>query len=505
MASYAYLGSYDGNGKYNDTILNKDQVNNNSIFYNISQDIVDEYNTLFPGGQSVANLRPEWVKDNDLHFEQETDSVYLTFVTEGAGYKNTICIYVYDTDSPPRRFGDVDLLIIFPNSSKTGSGGSMNTGDSIHIPSSWVKSGSTAIPQSYTFSAGKSLGIALIADAWQNTSVRTNRSKYASLSHMNPERSERLRYHCITVRSSVDPDTFLIGWEDINRQHWNCDHDFNDCVLMFRCSSINNIKPESYAKNISYEYYRGTILVEDLPNDQSHHDNDYNDVAGEYAIKETIENDSDLKELTFAFHLKGRGAKYDHEFGFGIPELANYTGTATRYTYIGANTTPAFTDDISESVFHTSNTHGRVNLIPSTKTLMPTEMPDTIQVCTIIVKITLDNVITRSLIPIAPYNIYAKVFRNRSTELYTESSINTTNSDAALSYGITELYNILVLRNWTKYQIPFERTPLFTVYPWSIDYIKENKQKRLNWYSFMKQSKLHTYVKNPTRDTDMFH
>jgi len=523
MTNLVYLSLFDSDGR--PTSINTNAQTSENIQYSVTTDLENEYLTYYPEGQSVVNTHQEWVKDNDMHFIGETNDVYVTFVTEAAGYRNSFGCFTYPTDNPPRRFNDLgkdgisDLLILFPNTSKPGSGGNLSPGDSVHIPYSWttnIINGKKYVSNpNYTFPAGVSLGFVLISNAWNGNSVTGTRAKYFTSSYMNPERSESLKYHCVAVRSEIDTDVIFMGFEDVNRHHHRCDHDFNDCVVIFRCSPLSNVSPHSYATPVVYDYHKGTIIVEDLYHDNPTHDIDYNDVVGEYAIREGL-LDNKVTTLDYTFHLKARGADYDHEFGFSVPHFKNITGTAVRRTWKHNETVPTV-EDISSIVFKTGNTNGRVQLISSTKDLLPnlvTGMSNTLNELdtspsTVSVSFTFDTPISRSDMGAPPYGTYAITWESgirgvigssKPLHDYTDTTKLPTVSTNLNAFGITHIYNILVLKDWTHYRVIHEKKPIYRPYPWIIEFLKSDKQDNQNWFTFMREGRLHGYVENPTRD-----
>jgi hypothetical protein len=59
---------------------------------------------------------------------RELADVYVTFVSEGAGYRNTLFYYTYNEDDAPQSKNDIDkYTVVFPNTSLNGSGGGLST------------------------------------------------------------------------------------------------------------------------------------------------------------------------------------------------------------------------------------------------------------------------------------------------------------------------------------------------------------------------------------------
>ena len=81
----------------------------------------DEYPAEF--FQRIANALPEqeineaFLTDDEganILLEEEAE-VFVTFIHEGAGYKNSFGYFTYDPASPPATPADVDEIIVFPN------------------------------------------------------------------------------------------------------------------------------------------------------------------------------------------------------------------------------------------------------------------------------------------------------------------------------------------------------------------------------------------------------
>ena len=91
-----------------------------------------------------------------IELSQEAD-VWLTFVHEGAGYRNALAYYEYDINNPPTTVADIDTInIVFPNTSYPGSGGDLASGSKVRLG---------------RFSAGTGIGWALVPNGWNGVEV----------------------------------------------------------------------------------------------------------------------------------------------------------------------------------------------------------------------------------------------------------------------------------------------------------------------------------------------
>lgn len=202
---YSYLGTYDEHGK--PTITEKDAVN---------VDLVNYVTTSLPERGDVSKQHPEFLKNADLMIPEKSD-VYITFISEGTGYSNTVGYYLYKTGSPPTKPADIEkIFYIFPNAS-ANDGGSLRPGDKVKLG---------------TIDPGMSLGFVLLENGWDNITKIVNKDAphYCSNKILNPEDNELLKPHTVLFNYPAE-NKVIIGFEDTNRTLASCDHDFNDVVM----------------------------------------------------------------------------------------------------------------------------------------------------------------------------------------------------------------------------------------------------------------------------------
>jgi len=86
----------------------------------ISQSFLNEVNASLPESKPVPTNNPSYLASSnelDVVVEEKSD-VWVTFVTEGAGYRNTLGYYVFDSDNPPSSPAQIhSIFVIFPNAS----------------------------------------------------------------------------------------------------------------------------------------------------------------------------------------------------------------------------------------------------------------------------------------------------------------------------------------------------------------------------------------------------
>ncbi len=221
---YNYLGEYNSNGKplYLD---GQDTV---------SQETLDMINGALPEGYPVPDFNPHYISsgyDTDIIVQNNAD-IWVTFVGEGAGYKNTLGFYTYDINNPSQTIPQPeDITVIFPNVSAVGSGGELEIGDKVKIGS---------------FPPNTGIGWVLLADAWKDGCVDTGNWQLFSNPDYNPENDETLRYHNVLL-NDPDSERIILGFEDIRRDYASCDQDFNDALFYITASPNSAIKTDNYA------------------------------------------------------------------------------------------------------------------------------------------------------------------------------------------------------------------------------------------------------------------
>ena len=147
----------------------------------------------------------------------------MTFIHEGAGYKNTLLFYTFaidETKRAPTSLAEIapTLTVVFPNASRQGSGGTLNVGDRVHIGN---------------FPANTGIGFAVMPNGWNSNtqSLKTNISQLVYTDHAFNTASQ----HVQTVRlDDTLGERHVICFENIMRP--GGDNDFNDLVLMVTAS-----------------------------------------------------------------------------------------------------------------------------------------------------------------------------------------------------------------------------------------------------------------------------
>ncbi|BAU54886.1 LruC domain-containing protein [Mucilaginibacter gotjawali] len=338
---YIPMGAWDGSGvpKY---LTTSDAI---------SAQLLSYLNASLPETVDVRKLHPEYLTSSatsDLVVTATAD-VWVTFVSEGAGYLNSLGYYTYPTNNPPKSASDVTkIYYMFPNASLPGSGGGLNSGSKVKLG---------------TFNAGTSIGFVLLSNAFSysgNGTINTSGYKFFSTTACNPETDAALKRH--TVLLSTPQNVFCIGFEDMFRQNSSCDHDFNDVIIYGSSNpvtaiSTNGVQPIETPKDADGDgvpdnqdafpndparayvnYYPskstfGTLAFEDLW--PSTGDYDMNDMVVGYQYK-IVSNAKNLAVEMYAnYVINASGASFVSGFGVQMPFSPNLVKSVTGQKIIG--------------------------------------------------------------------------------------------------------------------------------------------------------------------------
>ena len=341
-----YLGTWDNDGVPNYLESTRD---------NISSSFLSRINNSVPEYESVPNSHPEYIASgtqSTINLNQ-TAQIWMTFVHEGAGYKNTIGYYIYNKNNPPTSTNDISKLnIVFPNLSYLNSGGGLVSGDKVYIG---------------TFGADTTIGFVLLSNAYSssNHTVSNGYYQFYSNNELNPESNTSNRAHNILLWDSIE-QKMVIAFEDLNREGW-CDNDFNDAIFYVTSNPSNAISnngnttghgtdtdgdgvvdtDDEYPNdaNLAYNSYYpsnnkfGHLAFEDLWPTRG--DFDFNDLIVGYKFNSVKNANNLIAEVDAEIYVKAVGGSYQNGFGFELPIppafIQSVTGTSLKENYIALN------------------------------------------------------------------------------------------------------------------------------------------------------------------------
>lgn len=173
--------------------------------------IVDSLKVFLPEEADALIVKPELFSDTiQKQIVLVKDSkVFVTFIDEGALYKNTLCWYSYSKLMPPLKVADIKGNVLFPNISKTNDGGLLESGYTVQLGTE-------------EFPAGTVIGFYLIADGWKDGSINYDNPKYYTDSNLNNAGQQR---HILFKNSYSH--YLVIGFEDFPYY----ENDYNDILF----------------------------------------------------------------------------------------------------------------------------------------------------------------------------------------------------------------------------------------------------------------------------------
>jgi hypothetical protein len=183
-----------------------------SLMANISE--------MFPERMDVRNVHDDLFSDTaclNIHVTEETP-VYVSFIDEGAGWRNSFGYYTYPADNPPQSIEDLEMQIVFPNVSKVGEGGGLDFGDRVQLGEG-------------SFPAGTVIGFYIVAQGWKNGLTVDGVYTHFTDKDFNIDQAQQS-----TLFVSSDCDDIVLTFEDIKVSSSSCDHDFNDILITIKDS-----------------------------------------------------------------------------------------------------------------------------------------------------------------------------------------------------------------------------------------------------------------------------
>lgn len=274
---------------------------------------------------------------------KEEAEVAITFISEGAGYKNSLGYYVRKTGDEAKAPEVSEIVLVFPNSSAAYSGGGLYGGDTIKLRNPVEDSSNYATT---VFDAGYSIHWVLIANGFTGKDVSTSARRYYSIPSLNEggkgsdfdlSHSALLFYtsdpysdFSSSTETTEDDAKLVLGFEDMGRKGYpNAgDEDFNDCLFVVTATPFKNIDteklpvpkpidPETYEVTDYFPKTYGTIIYEDLW--PSKGDYDFNDMVVDFQTQTIRDGKGYVVKYKADFVLKAAGASIESGLAFRLP------------------------------------------------------------------------------------------------------------------------------------------------------------------------------------------
>lgn len=476
--------------------------------------LMQQINAALPEREKVKDKYVATQVPTDLKVEKLSD-LWITFVHEGADYRNSLGYYTYPTGHAPSRPEDIqEVKLVFPNASlKGGIGeGSMLQGDKVKIG---------------RFPAGTSVGFVLLQDAYRNGgSIEYGATKFYSTEALNPEADPKLRRHNV-VLNNVSQRTFLIGFEDINRTPGQgSDQDFNDLVIYAQSNPVEAISPVDIPfldekvedrdgdgvpdfldkfpddKNRAYiRYYPsedvwGTTAFED--NWPAEGDYDLNDLVVSYRYTFAMSSSNQLVDLTAEYKPLAAGADFQNGFGVQLPfdptQIKSVNGANVTGAYIKLAANGLESNQKKAVIVPFDNYR---NLFGANTQLINT-VPGAVKLESpiISVEILLNSPLSDDYTAMVPFNPFmiSNLDRGREIHLVNQAPTDLANlklfgtlsDDSNLNTGrfyVTKDNRPFALDFYGTFTYPIEKSPIYDVYLHFAEWAKSGGQNYPDWNS----------------------
>ena len=295
--------------------------------------------SALPERQDIRQHNPQLITDDagaNIALA-ETGEVFLTFLHEGAGFKNSLGYFVFDPQNPPQTLAELQEIIVFPNVSFHDDGGNPRG----------LKSGQTV--KLGDFPAGANIGFVLASNGFDaNTGIKENMAReqiFTTLKHLNSENDADLKAHTVLLYDT-ESQQVVLGLEDMLRTYPGCDHDFNDVLFTVSSNPPTAINPENLEELVlnpdsdqdglpdsqdAFPQDSERAFAQKYPEDGSYYtlafednwpaqgDYDMNDLVVKYRYEQVTDVQGNIKDLTGYYQVTARGAELHNAFALEIP------------------------------------------------------------------------------------------------------------------------------------------------------------------------------------------
>lgn len=515
ISGFYVLGSWNSSGFPNYLTSAKDIISN---------DFLNDVNATLPENSKLQNTHPEYFNSEDdgsIILTKDAE-VWVTFVHEGAGYKNTLGYYTHPTNTPPASKQSIrDATIIFPNVSYSGSGGMLASGNKVQLL--------YLDPQTNTytniFPAGTTVAWWFRSNgfgAGTLTSLSAGYNTFYSDVRFNPESNPALRKHNVLLRDDKR-QLLLIGFEDIHREQ-KPDDDFNDAIFYATASPYTAIKTDIYKKidspndtdndgvsdtmddypndpnKVYNNYYPGvnqvgTLAFEDLWPIKG--DYDFNDLVLDYTFNQITNAQNNIVELSAELTVRAIGASLRNAFAIElnttVANIKSVNGQKFSKSIFALNTNgteqnqskaviPVFDDSFNVLKFNGSivNTINGGNSTPTQK---------------ITIKVEFNNPIPLTQFGTAPYNPFIVIGGDRGREVHLPGGAPTQLANASLfgtgddnsnpsvqKYYMSDKYLPWAINIPVKFDYPVEKQDITKAFLMFNSWANSRGYNYMDWY-----------------------
>jgi len=337
------LSSFNNNGV--PSIMETSDVISDDFKYRINATLPEKYN--------IPKQSPQFLDDASKANIKliEPCELWVTFVSEGADYKNTLGYFYYPTNSAPASANTIDKrIVIFPNSSFPKSGGALSEGSKVRLKyfdentNTW----SNVFPKDITVSWF------LISNGFKNNKITDGNYWLYSIPEFN---NATVKPQQSLILYDKAEEKLVISFEDMMRlPNYRSDEDFNDAlfyatvnpVKAVQTDDLNMIKDPRDQDNDGVpdsedeykddpdkafnNYYPGSgqwgsLAFEDLW--PSKGDYDFNDLVTDYNFNTITNAQNKVTEIIANFKVRAAGATLCNGFAFQLETTADNVSSVT--------------------------------------------------------------------------------------------------------------------------------------------------------------------------------
>ncbi len=343
---YTFWGEFNGNGVPKYLEEQDDQI---------PASVLETVNASLPEGFPVPTFNPQYLEEgiiSNVVFSDSAD-LWITFVHEGAGWRNALGYYTYPSNQPPASAEEIDsLYVIFPNVSYKGGGKSgLQSGNKVYLGK---------------FGPNTTVAWFLVPNGWNGRTVtQKNEIKYSDKT-FNTFTSSEYQNHIVLLEDLAN-ELLLIGIEDQSRP--GGDNDFNDAVFYVTANPFSSVTKTQLAKakptrddsdedgvfdvedhypndpNRAFNLYfpaqdtYGTLAFEDLWPAKG--DYDFNDLVVDYNHHLVVNAQNEAVEMNTRLIVRAVGASFHNGFAFQLginpAQVQSVTGSRLGQGYINLN------------------------------------------------------------------------------------------------------------------------------------------------------------------------
>jgi LruC domain-containing protein len=440
--------------------------------------------------------------------------IWVSFLSEGAAYTNSMGYFYYPTGSTPATIADIGKkIVIFPNASglneKTGGVGSMIMGDRVRLMyydtanSQWTD----------IFPAGITISWFIIQNSFNVTKGAnkgigaTNAAMYYSIPSFN---SDNYQHNILLLDQTTQK--MVIGFEDQSLSG-SSDRDFNDVVFSASANPISAIDPTGMLPlrpitssdrdgdgvtdaNDAYpddpqraydSYYptsgTGTLAFED--HWPSLGDYDFNDLIMSYRYHLVLNASGSVKDVKITYTVNAVGAKYKNGFGIQFGTAPGNISSVSGQMNMNGNTL----FDVSSTGYENGQSYAVIPVFPDAHQLFGytgTTLPFIntgsgtgyvkASPVTINLSVTFGTPVPTAALGSPPYNVFLVANQERGREVHLAGQMPTSKAASSLfgtgddkTNGSTIFYKNSTEFPWaldipSSFQYPIEYTRIDNVY-----------------------------------------